>query len=66
MKAPLAVQMGQKGQSVGRGQAQSSQSRTSGTQGGVSVVGPEVEHTDQLDMQGTFYTCNCFLMHYIH
>ena len=24
---------------------------------------PEAEHADQPDMQGTFYTCICFLMH---
>ena len=27
--------------------------------------GTEVEHVDQQDMQGTFYTCICFLMHYV-
>ena len=28
--------------------------------------GIEAEHADQLDMQGTFYTCICFLMHHVH
>ena len=28
--------------------------------------GTEAEHADQLDMQGTFYTCICFLMHHVH
>ena len=51
---------------MGRGQAQSSQVRTSGTQGRVYAVVPEAEHADQLDMQGTFYTCICFPMHHVH
>ena len=46
-----------------QGQAQSSQVRTSGTQGRVYTVVLEAEHADQPDMQGTFYTCICFLMH---
>ena len=28
--------------------------------------GTEAEHANQLDMQGTFYTCSCFLMHHVH
>ena len=28
--------------------------------------GTEAEHADQLDMQGTFYTCIFFLMHHVH
>ena len=28
--------------------------------------GTEAEHVDQSDMQGTFYTCICCLMHHIH
>ena len=28
--------------------------------------GTEAEHVDQPDMQGTFYTCICFLMHHVH
>ena len=58
--------MNQRGQSVGRGQAQSSQVMTSRTQGHVYAVVPEAEHADQLDMQGTFYTYICFLMHHVH
>ena len=54
IQPPLAIQMGQRGQSVGRGQAQSSQVRTSGTQGRVYAIVPEAEHADQPDMQGTF------------
>ena len=58
IQAPSAAQMGQRGQSVGRGQVQSPQTRMSRTQGRVYAVVPEAEHADQLDMQGTFYTCN--------
>ena len=43
IQAPSAAQMGQ---SVGRGQVQSSQARTSGTQGRVYAVVPEAEHVD--------------------
>ena len=28
--------------------------------------GTEAEHADQPDMQSTFYTCICFLMHHVH
>ena len=66
IQAPSAAQMGQRDQSVGRGQVQSSHARTSGTQGHVYVVMPKAEHADQLDMQGTFYTCICFLMHPVY
>ena len=51
---------------MGRGQVQSSQAKTSGTQGHVYVVVLEAEHADQSDMQGTFYTCICFLMHHVY
>ena len=51
---------------MGRGQVQSSQARTLGTQGHVYSVVPEAEHADQPDMQGTFYTCIFFLMHHVH
>ena len=51
---------------MGRGQSQSSQVRTSGTQGRVYAVVSEAEHVDQPDMQVTFYTCICFLMHHVH
>ena len=51
---------------MGRGQAHSSQVRTSGSQGCVYAIVPEAEHADQPDMQGTFYTCICFLMHHVH
>ena len=47
IQAPSAAQMGQ---SVGRGQVQSSQARTSGTQGCVYAVVPEAKHADQSDM----------------
>ena len=57
---------GPKGQSVGQGQAQSSQVRTSGTQGRVYAIVLEAEHADQSNMQGTFYTCIYFLMHHVH
>ena len=62
IQAPSAAQMSQRGQSVGRGQVQSSQARTLGTQGHVYAIVLEAEHADQPDMQGTFYTCICFLM----
>ena len=35
-------------------------------QGHVYAMVPQAEHSDQLDMQGTFYTCNCYLMHHVH
>ena len=66
IQAPSAAQMGMRGQSVGRDPVQSSQARTSGTQGCVYAAVPEAEHADQLDMQGTSYTCICFLMHPIY
>ena len=66
IQAPSTAQMGQMGQSVGQGQAQSLHVRTLGTQGRVYAVVPEAEHADQPDMQGTFYTCICFLMHHVH
>ena len=45
---------------MGRGLVQSSQARIPRTQGRVYAVVLEVEHADQSDMQGTFYTCNYF------
>ena len=54
MPAPPTVQMGQKGQVMGRGQVQGSQARTSGTQGRVYAMVPEAERVDQPDMQGMF------------
>ena len=60
IQAPLAAQMGQRGQRVGRGQVQSPQARMSRTQGRVYAVVPKAEHADQPDMQSTFYTCNYF------
>ena len=39
---------------MGRGQVQGPQARTSGTQGRVYAIGPQAEHADQADMQGTF------------
>ena len=51
---------------MGRGQVQSSQARISRTWGHVYAVVPEVEYSDQPDMQGTFYPCICFLMHPVY
>ena len=51
---------------MGRSQVQSSQARTLETEGRVYAVVPKAEHADQPDMQSTFYTCICFLMHYVH
>ena len=51
---------------MGRGLVQSSQARTLGTQGSVYAVVPEAEHADQPDMQGTFYTYICLLMHLVY
>ena len=28
--------------------------------------GTEAERSNQPDVQGTFYTCNCYLMHHVH
>ena len=46
IRAPSAAQTGQRVQSRGRGHVQSSQARTSGTQGHVYVVVPEAEHSN--------------------
>ena len=62
IQAPPAAQMGQ---SVGRGQVQSPQAKMSRTQGLVYAIVPEVEHTDQSDIQGTFYTRNYFCIMFI-
>ena len=53
-QAPSAVQTGQRGQGMGRGQVQGSQARTSGTQGRVYAMVPEAERADQPDAQGMF------------
>ena len=66
IQAPSAAQVGQRDQSVGRGQVQSPQARMSRTQGRVYAVVLEAEHADQPDMQGTFYTCNYFLFFLQH
>ena len=39
---------------MGRGQVQSSQARTSGTQGHVYTMVPKAERADQPDAQGMF------------
>ena len=65
-RAPPAAQTGQRGQIMGRGQGQGSQDRTLRTQGRVYAMVPQAESSDQLDMEGTFYTCNCYLMHHVH
>ena len=54
MQAPSAVQIGQRGQSMGRGQGQGSQAKTSETQGRVHAIVPQAEHADHPDMQGRF------------
>ena len=54
MQAPSAAQTGQRGQIMGRGQGQGSQTRTSGTQGRVSSIVSQAERADEPDMQGTF------------
>ena len=46
IQAPSAARMGQRDQSVGRGQVQSSQVRMSRTQGRLYAIVPEAEHTD--------------------
>ena len=53
-QVPSAVQTGQRGLGMGRGQVQGSQARTSGTQGRVYAMVPEVERVDQPDAQGMF------------
>ena len=53
-QAPSVVHTGQRGQGMGRGQVQSSQARTSGTQGRVYAMVPEAKRADQLDAQGMF------------
>ena len=61
MPTPPAIQMVQRGQVMGRGQVQGSQTRTSGTQGRVYAMVPEAERADQLDMQGMFLTLHVLL-----
>ena len=61
MLAPPAVQMGQRGQVMGRGQVQGSQARISGTQRRVYSMVPEVERADQPDMQGMFLPLHVLL-----
>ena len=58
--ATQALSVAQPGQSIGRGQGQGSQARTSGTQGRVYVVVPQAECADQPDMQGTFLLLHVF------
>ena len=53
-QAPAVVQTCQRGQGMGRGQVQSSQARTSGTQGRVYAMVPEAERADKPDAQGMF------------
>ena len=60
-QAPSAVQMGQRGQSMGRGQVQGSQARTSGTQGRVYAMVLEAERAYQPDMQGMFLPLHVLL-----
>ena len=49
-----AIQTGQRGQGVGRGRGQSSWAETSGTQGRVYAITPQIEPVDQLVIQGMF------------
>ena len=56
---------------MGRGQGQGSQTRTSGTQGGVYAVVPQAERADQLVMHGAFsyvhllFDASCSLLHLV-
>ena len=61
MPAPPVVQMGQRGQVMGRGQVQGSQARTLRTQGHVYAMVPKAERTDQPDMQGMFLPLHVLL-----
>ena len=65
IQEPLAAQMGQRGQSVGRGQVQSPQARMSRTQGRVYAVVREAEHANQSDMQSTFIP-EIIFFHHVH
>ena len=53
-RAPVVSQIGQRGQSIGRGRGQGPQVGTSGTQGLVHTVTPHTEPTDPLVIQGMF------------
>ena len=57
--------MGQRGQSVSRGQVQTPQARISRNQGRVYAVVPEAEHVDHPNIQGTLYTRNYFCIMFI-
>ena len=56
---------------MGRGQAQGSQTRTSGTQGRVYAVIPQAELADQPVMHGTFlylhllFDASCSVLHLV-
>ena len=53
-QAPSSTQMGQRGQSMGRGRGQGSQIGTSRTQGHVYAIVPSIELADQPTLQGMF------------
>ena len=53
-QAPSAIQIGQRGRGIGRGQGQSSRAHTFGTQGHVYEVVPQTKLANQYDVQGTF------------
>ena len=55
-QAPTASQIGQRGQSIGRGQGQGSQVGTLGTQGHVYAITPQTKPTDQSIIQGTLFS----------
>ena len=54
IQTPVVSQTGQRGQSMGQGQVQGSQAGTSGTQGRVYVITPQIELGNQSDIQDMF------------
>ena len=61
-QAPTSSHMGHIGQGMGRGRGQDFQAGTSGTQGRVYAVVPQIELADQYNIQGTFpLSQECYL-----
>ena len=53
-QAPSAAQISQRGQGLGRGRRQGSRAETSGTQGCIYFITPQIEPVDQSVIQGMF------------
>ena len=54
-RAPFVTQVGQRGQTIGRGRGRGPQVGTSRVQGRVYTITPSAESANQLVIQGTFF-----------